>query len=884
MRREKNKGSNADLHTIQSLPVAAALFDDKKVYFINDKAARLFSMPSALLKTPEKINLFTYLSPEFHKRIKNNNKEILKGKTFPPVELEFKDYKGKKLFLEIISNQTFLNGKKVIQSTFTEITERKKTEDLLRDTKEKFELITNNANDIICFYTYLNPENYLYVSPNIKRILGFKPEELLKDHNFFNNRVLNNKKEFLKIDTYLKDLQKRNIKKNYTYLFKVEKKNGQEVWLENNLTPITDQNGKIRFFLNVIKDITEQKEKEILIEVQNENYKNLIDNAQVAYVIHHNGIIIHCNNELLKILHVKDKKDVLGKFATDFFIPEDRKQVINRIKEVYKTKKLNEPITYFLQNSLGEKVEVEIRSTLTKYNNSICILSSLINISKQRLTERDRLRNEITEQNNKLLQKEIAEKKETEKKLILRTGRLTAILENTSHLIWSVDRQKRVLSYNRNFSDKVLEKYGIHIKEGDRIDLLIKSEKLKKEYIETWYSRYDRAFKGEGIEFERFEKDKKNNQIYRQVFINPIYDNKKKVTEVSCIAHDITEAKVYEQKLKAQSAKLNSIFESSHHYIWSIDTKQRLTSFNKNYFDLVANIYNTKPFIGLELNRGILSKDKEYNKVLEGYYNHAFKGKPANFELETLDKNLHRIYLDIFLNPIFENNVVVEVSGIAHDVTEKKTTQQKIEQSLKEKEVLLREVHHRVKNNMQVISSILNLQSSYVSDEYTLSLLKESQNRIKTMAYIHESLYQNKSFTSVNFSAYVSTLVNNIIHSYELNQGKVKVNLDLDKINLSLDNSIPAGLIINELVTNALKHAFKNQENGHITISLKSKNNTVYLEVKDDGSGLNPNIDVKNTNTLGLQLVNALVDQMEAKVDFQSEKGKGTSVVVTFKM
>jgi PAS domain S-box-containing protein len=277
----------------------------------------------------------------------------------------------------------------------------------------------------------------------------------------------------------------------------------------------------------------------------------------------------------------------------------------------------------------------------------------------------------------------------------------------------------------------VLEKYGIHIKEGDRIDLLIKSEKLKKEYIETWYPRYDRAFKGEGIEFERFEKDKKNNQIYRQVFINPIYDNKKKVTEVSCIAHDITEAKVYEQKLKAQSAKLNSIFESSHHYIWSIDTKQRLTSFNKNYFDLVANIYNTKPFIGLELNRGILSKDKEYNKVLEGYYNQAFKGKPANFELETLDKNLHRIYLDIFLNPIFENNVVVEVSGIAHDVTEKKTTQQKIEQSLKEKEVLLKEVHHRVKNNMQVISSILNLQSSYVSDEYTLSLLKESQNRIK---------------------------------------------------------------------------------------------------------------------------------------------------------
>lgn len=884
MRREKRPTADADLNTIQQLPVAAVIFDNKKVHFINNKAATLFKLPLSVVKDPIKLNLFDYLNPAHHKRIKNSNIEILKGKTFPPVELEFKDHKGNTLFLEIISNQTVLNGKKVIQSTFTEITERKKTEELLKEIKEKFELITNNANDIICFYTYLNPENYLYVSPNIKRILGFAPEELLKDHNFFNKRVLENKKQFLKIDTYLRGLQKRNIKKNYTYLFKTQKKNKEEIWLENNLTPIADEKGKIRFFLNVIKDITEKKEKEILIESQNVNYQNLIDNAQVAYVIHHQGIIIHCNNELLKILHLKDKKAVLGKFATDFFIPEDRKRVINRIKEVYKTKKLNEPITYHLQNSLGEKVEVEIRSTLIKYNNEACILSSLINISGQRQAERDKLRNEIIEQNNRTLQREIVEKEEAEKKLILRTGRLTAILESTSHLIWSVDKLKRVLSFNLNYSNKVLEKYGIKVKEGVRIDEKIKNEKRREEYVQTWYPRYERAFRGESLEFERIEKDKKNNMIYRQVFINPIYDDKGNVAEVSCIAHDITEAKVYEQKLKAQSAKLNAIFESSHHYIWTVDTKQRLTSFNKNYFDLVANIYNTKPFVGLVLNRGILSKDKEYNEVLEQHYSKAFKGQPANFELETLDKNLHRIYLDIFLNPIFENNKVVEVSGIAHDVTDKKTTQQKIEQSLKEKEVLLKEVHHRVKNNMQVISSILNLQSSYVSDEYTLSLLKESQNRIKTMAYIHESLYQNKSFTSVNFSAYVSTLVNNILHSYELNQGKVKVELNLEKINLSLDNSIPAGLIINELVTNALKHAFKGASSGQITINLKSENNAVYLEVKDDGSGLSPGIDLKNTNTLGLQLVNALVDQMEAKVVFNSAKGKGTSVVITFKM
>jgi PAS domain S-box-containing protein len=356
------------------------------------------------------------------------------------------------------------------------------------------------------------------------------------------------------------------------------------------------------------------------------------------------------------------------------------------------------------------------------------------------------------------------------------------------------------------------------------------------------------------------------------------------VIEASCIAHDITDAKIYEQKLFNQAAKLNSIFDSSHHYIWTIDRNEKLTSFNKNYFDLISNLYNTQPYVGLVLNRGVLSNNKEYNELLKYNYQKAFDGYSANFEIETVDKGYNKIYLDIYLNPIMENNVVIEVSGIAHDVTEKKNAQQRMEQSLKEKEVLLKEVHHRVKNNMQVISSILNLQSSYVSDDYALSLLKESQNRIKTMAYIHESLYQNKSFTSVNFSDYIATLSNNIIQSYSVSEEKVKLVLNLEKINLNLDNSIPTGLIVNELITNAIKHAFPSGTKGFINVNLKSENNTVYLEVKDNGVGFDSNVDFRNTNSLGLQLVSTLIDQIEGDLKFKSEKDKGTEVLITFKM
>ncbi len=1007
--------SEINLKTLEQLPVAIALFDNKKVYYLNRKAISLFKFSKQQLKTIDKINIFSLLDPKHHKRVRENNIQILKGAKYPSIELNFKDYQGGDLQLEINSNIAYLNGKKVIQSAFTEITERKKTEELLKETKEKFELITNNSYDIITLYTYFPDEKYLYVSPNIKKILGYSAEEVMKDYNFFNKRVIGNRADFLKIDSHLRGLQKKNKIENYKYTYKVSKKNKEEVWLENSLVPILDEKRKIRFFLNVLRDVTNQKEKEIELQLQYSNYQNLLDSSQVAYVIHSQGTIVYCNKELLKLLKRKDKKEILGKFAVDFFVPEDRKRVVSRIRELYKTKSLNQPIEYKLVDSKGNKVQVEIMSNLIKYNKAPCIVSSIINISQQRQLEREKLRGEITEQNYKVLEKEIVEKQLAQERLIEKTGRLTSILENTNHLIWSVNKEKKVLSFNRNFYKALFDKYHVKINEGCRVDELITDG--KQEYIDYWYALYYKAFKGNKLEFEREDVGKNNKITYRKIFINPIYDNNKKVIEVSCIAHDITEAKVYEQQLKAQSAKLhaifesgshivwtinrkreitscnknyeeaisklqktkgisgklkpenstiikhaldehlevwekqyeiaftgrstefitevsdvkggktirqiylqpifnqegkveevsgiahditdkkiseqklynqaaklNSIFDSSHHYIWTIDVEQKLTSFNKNYFDLIASLYNTQPYVGLVLNRGILSNNKDYNELLKHHYQKAFNGTSTNFEIETLDKNYNKIYLDIFLNPILENNKTIEVSGIAHDVTDKRIAQQRMEQSLKEKEVLLKEVHHRVKNNMQVISSILNLQSSYVSDEYTLALLKESQNRIKTMAYIHESLYQNKSFTSVNFSDYISTLSSNVIQSYAVSEGKVKLILNLEKINLSLDNSIPSGLIVNELITNAIKHAFPGQRKGLVTINLKSENNTVYLEVKDNGVGFDPSIDFRNTNSLGLQLVNTLADQISAEVNFKSEPDQGTTVRIAFKM
>jgi two-component sensor histidine kinase len=227
------------------------------------------------------------------------------------------------------------------------------------------------------------------------------------------------------------------------------------------------------------------------------------------------------------------------------------------------------------------------------------------------------------------------------------------------------------------------------------------------------------------------------------------------------------------------------------------------------------------------------------------------------------------------LNPIFDElGNLVEVAGIGLDITEKKLANEQIHNSLQEKEVLLKEVHHRVKNNLQVISSILNLQSSYVKDQSTLNILKESQDRIKSMAFIHESLYQTKDFSSINFSEYVVNLSQNLLHSYSSLEHEIKLNLDIQNVFLNLDLAIPCGLIINEIVSNALKYAFVDKkEDAEIMIKMHLMGENLHLQIKDNGVGLPKHIDYRNTESLGLQLVVTLVDQLNGRIELDSAQG-----------
>lgn len=220
-----------------------------------------------------------------------------------------------------------------------------------------------------------------------------------------------------------------------------------------------------------------------------------------------------------------------------------------------------------------------------------------------------------------------------------------------------------------------------------------------------------------------------------------------------------------------------------------------------------------------------------------------------------------------------------ELSCLLYDNTERKEFDRRIRDSLKEKEVLLQEVHHRVKNNLQVISSILNLQSSYVKDEKTLEVLRESQQRIKSMSFLHETIYRTADFSKLEFTNYLRSIASNLIQSYRTSDVQIEFVDNMETVFLNLDQSIPCGLIVNELVSNALKYAFRGKKKGKLKITLNEKEGVVTLIIADDGVGLPKDFNYDKTDSLGIQLVYALTEQLDAKMDVANKKGASFSIV-----
>ncbi len=220
-----------------------------------------------------------------------------------------------------------------------------------------------------------------------------------------------------------------------------------------------------------------------------------------------------------------------------------------------------------------------------------------------------------------------------------------------------------------------------------------------------------------------------------------------------------------------------------------------------------------------------------------------------------------------------------EVLAIMRDISKRKHAEQQIHDSLHEKEVLLKEIHHRVKNNLQIISSLLSLQSRYITEPHYGEMFTDSQNRIQSMALIHEKLYQSADLRKIDFCDYIRHLANTLFGTYQASRKDIRFELEVEDVALGIDDAIPCGLVINELLSNALKYAFPDDRSGTISVRLRrldevACDRTIELVIADDGVGLPADVDVQHSDSLGLRLVKILAeDQLGGTIEVRRDEG-----------
>jgi PAS domain S-box-containing protein len=482
--------------------------------------------------------------------------------------------------------------------------------------------------------------------------------------------------------------------------------------------------------------------------------------------------------------------------------------------------------------------------------------------------------------------RDVTERKQAENALKESQDLYQTLAESSPDMIYLIDRE----GYIRYVNSKAAQQFRQKPTEimGKRLVDVFPAD-IARHHMEGITRTFTTGKPGFSEIFESFP----TRDIWINARLNPVKDSKGVLTHVLGISTDITDHKRAEQVLRDDEAKLRTIFESVQAGIVIIDpVSHKIVDINSVASRLIGG-----------------PKERIIGQVCHQFICPAAEGNCPICDLNQVVDNSERILLTMNQKevPILKTVVPIMLNGRQHllesfiDISELKRAEEELlalnrdlegkvlerteslNNSLKDKELLLREIHHRVKNNLQIIISLLNLQSRYITDEKTLAAIRESQNRVKAMALVHEKLYQSADIARINLDDYVQFLGNSLFQFYGMRGKGIVFTTTIPEISLDINTAIPIGLIINELVSNSLKYAFPNGKRGEISIGIKREDHRVTILFKDTGTGIPADFDWRNAKSLGLRLVVSLVEQLFGTIELDRAAGTAYTIVVNEK-
>lgn len=356
----------------------------------------------------------------------------------------------------------------------------------------------------------------------------------------------------------------------------------------------------------------------------------------------------------------------------------------------------------------------------------------------------------------------------------------------------------------------------------------------------------------------RMAKDGKLVQV--SVTISPIYDNSGTIIGASSIARDITKQKA----IQNERAMLASIVDSSEDGIYSMTLSGIIISWNRGAEKIFG--YRSQEILGRSVS---LLAPREHQDEMSSLLEKIRDGEHIDhYETIRIRKDESVLDVSLTISPIRgAHGTVVGASTIARDITERKKKDDLIRSQLSEKEVLLQEIHHRVKNNLQVISSLLELHSRYArKNEHKDAAFRESIERIRAISLVHEKLYRTENLATIDLRSYISSLSEDLLNSYRVSNSAINISIVGDTYSVPLNTAVPLGLVLNELITNSIKYAFVGKAGGEITVSIRCEEK-LQIALSDNGCGLPQDLDFLSSNTFGFKIVKLLMDQMQGTIE-----------------
>ncbi len=887
---------------VETSPDAIIIIDaGGRVTFASPKTSEVFGIPSQ--NNLAGLSIADFVEPGEISRVQARMVEILSGHSLPQIN-EYRLLKhDRRPFWGEISSSPLRDaaGRNIgLLLVCRDVSDRRRSEARLRESEEKYRLIADNTAETI---TVLDQDlRFTYVSPSIFKLRGYTVEEAL-------SLTL---QQTLTADSYAKIQEVfseemaleasggANPQRSRSLELQEYRKDGSIVWVENSLSHLRDAQGRAIGFLAVSKDINERKRAETIQHIQ---YKiaNAVVTAETFLTLFETvrkelGALLDTTNFLIALYDEasgmlsapfeKDEKDAVPQWRAE----KSLTGLVIRQKQPLLLSK--EQIRQMAQSGtvvlIGSRAETWLGVPLLINEKA---LGAIVVQSYDKADAYDQSSIHVLEMVASQLSIYI-ERKRSEKNLQDTLDRHIATLKAIPDLLFEVDRSGRIFAYNAPSDRSLYVAPNTFL--GKTID-----EVLPPEVVQIIHEALDEAFQNGFHRGAVYRLDLPSGAAWFELSIAVKGEGGQPDSRFMVTARDISERYQAAEQLKERDRLLQNLSAQIPGMIFTFLRRTDGSYCIPYSSNAIQGIFGVSPPDVIKdaaaIFKPILADDRQKVKAAIEISARMLTPWRAEFRVQLPGQPVR--WMTGQSDPYKLADGSILWYGFANDITEHKHAEEHIRSSLKEKEVLLQEIHHRVKNNLQIISGLLTLQAEQSAGKSLAEIFRESQDRIRSIALIHEKLYRSHNLAEIAFDDYLRALAENLFISHGVSAGTIAIKYEMEPIFFTIEKAIPLGLIVNELVTNALKHAFPDGRRGEIRIGLHGQKDSMFIGVKtdsgklyrppicelivaDDGVGLPAGQVPEQQKTLGMNLVSMLANQLQAELKVKT--GPGTEFHLLF--